>query len=57
MLAETIERLVRGSGAAATWRSVALRRGALVVGLLCAVWTVALGAGASGRRGNGRRLR
>ena len=47
MLAETIERPASGSGVAATWRSVALRRGALVVGLLCAVWGVALGVGAA----------
>jgi hypothetical protein len=47
MLVEQIGRPAGGSGAAATWRSVAVRRGALVVALICVVWGVAFGAGAA----------
>ncbi len=47
MLVEQIGRPADGSGAAATWRSVAVRRGALVVALICVVWGVTFGAGAA----------
>jgi PKD repeat protein len=47
MLVEQIRRPAGGSGAAATWRSVVVRRGALVVALIGVVWGAAFGAGAA----------